>query len=73
MSMEAGASSSAVCVDACCPSIVIDEQGEKSFYIPPASIVTTLGGLCLIAVHAGNLCSCCSTCRRKKKLCPVDV
>ena len=55
------------CVDNCCPSIVVNEQGEKSLYIPPASIVTTLGGLCLIIVHAANLC-CCRVCDRRKKL-----
>lgn len=56
----------ATCVDNCCPSFVTNSQGEQSLHIPPASIVTTLGGLCLIAVHAGNLCFC-AQCRRKKK------
>ncbi|MBK1831080.1 MerC domain-containing protein [Verrucomicrobiaceae bacterium R5-34] len=56
----------AQCVDNCCPSIVVDEAGEKSLHIPPASIVTTLGGLCLIAVHAANLCcSGCGCCSKK--------
>jgi len=32
--------SSTGCVDNCCPSIVQNEAGESSLYIPPASIVT---------------------------------
>ena len=54
------------CVDNCCPSIQVNEQGEKTLHIPPASIVTTAGGLFLIATHIGNLC-CCPSCRRKSK------
>ncbi|MEM1296351.1 MAG: MerC domain-containing protein [Verrucomicrobiota bacterium] len=51
------------CVDSCCPSLISDENGNTKLNIPPASIVTTLGGLVLILTHAGNLC-CCSVCRR---------
>lgn len=54
----AGCASGGGCVDQCCPSIVTNESGEKSLYIPPASVVTTVGGLFLIAVHLGNLCGC---------------
>ncbi|MFT6793971.1 MAG: hypothetical protein ACJAR1_001972 [Rubritalea sp.] len=55
------------CVDNCCPSIVENEAGETSLHIPPASIVTTLGGLFLIAIHIGNLCGC-SNCEKRSKL-----
>ncbi len=56
--VAAGCASGGGCVDQCCPSIVTNESGEKSLYIPPASVVTTVGGLFLIAVHLGNLCGC---------------
>ncbi len=56
------------CVDNCCPSIVVDDTGKNTIYIPPASIVTSLGGLCLIIVHGGNLYCCCAN-RRKKSGC----
>ncbi|YCM42761.1 MerC domain-containing protein [Verrucomicrobiaceae bacterium 227] len=36
------------CVDNCCPSLQVDESGKTSLHIPPAAIVTTLGGLFLI-------------------------
>lgn len=55
------------CVDLCCPSFVVNADGEKTLYIPPASIVTTLGGVALIATHLGNLV-CCSSCRRRRLL-----
>ncbi|MGJ8656252.1 MAG: MerC domain-containing protein [Akkermansiaceae bacterium] len=71
---QATAAATPVCTDNCCPSITVNELGEKSLHIPPASIVTTLGGLCLIAVHAGNLCSCSSCrCRKKRKLKPAPA
>jgi len=47
----------------CCPSVNTDAAGLSRIEIPPASIVTTLGGFALIATHLGNLCGC-STCRR---------
>ncbi len=50
----------APCEDSCCPSLVIDEHGKTRLHIPPASIVTTLGGILLIITHIGNLCSCAS-------------
>ena len=43
------------CVDGCCPSIQVSESGETSLHIPPAAIITTLGGVFLIAAHVGNL------------------
>jgi hypothetical protein len=43
------------CVDGCCPSIQVSESGEPSLHIPPAAIITTLGGVFLIAAHVGNL------------------
>lgn len=53
------------CVDQCCPSAYINDSGELSLHIPPAAIVTTLGGVFLIIAHIGNLiacrrCECCS-------------
>lgn len=59
--------SSTGCVDNCCPSLVTDENGNMRLHIPPASIVTTLGGLSLIATHIGNLCSCASCRPRRRK------
>lgn len=52
------------CVDNCCPSAQISETGEVSLHIPPAAIVTTLGGVFLIIAHIGNLKGhhlCCPT------------
>ncbi len=54
----------AACVDQCCPSAQISDTGEWSIHVPPAAIVTTLGGLFLIAAHIGNLWSfnkCCES------------
>ncbi|MDF1813212.1 MAG: MerC domain-containing protein [Verrucomicrobiales bacterium] len=53
------------CTDNCCPSLITDADGKMRLNIPPASIVTTLGGVSLIITHMGNLC-CCSACRRRK-------
>ena len=50
------------CVDNCCPSLLVDESGNTSLHIPPAAIVTTLGGMFLIIAHIGNLCSCGHAC-----------
>lgn len=52
------------CSDACCPSLVPDESGSMKLEVPTASILTTVGGVFLIATHLGNLC-CCRSCRRK--------
>ena len=59
-------SPSTACVDDCCPSVQVDEAGATSLHIPPAAIVTTLGGLLLIAAHIGNLCSCGHACRASR-------
>jgi hypothetical protein len=48
------------CADACCPTLGTDADGNLELHLPLASIVTTLGGLALIATHLGNLC-----CRRE--------
>ncbi|MEM1083183.1 MAG: MerC domain-containing protein [Verrucomicrobiota bacterium] len=48
----------AACADTCCPSVSTSEEGRKVISIPPASIVTTLGGLFLISAHVGNLRAC---------------
>ena len=46
------------CVDACCPSIQATADGGWKLHIPLASVLTTIGGLFLIATHIGNLCRC---------------
>ena len=51
-------SSTGECVDACCPSIQATAGGGWKLHIPLASILTTIGGLFLIATHVGNLCRC---------------
>lgn len=49
--------------DQCCPSYVVDEAtGTETLNIPPASIVTLIGGASLVAAHLANL-RCCSLCR----------
>ena len=53
------------CVDACCPSVEFSDTGEVSLHIPPAAIITTLGGIFLISAHIGNLCQCGHACRVK--------
>ena len=59
-----GACGTTGCVDNCCPSLVTDADGNVKLNIPPASIVTTLGGIALIITHIGNI-FCCSCCRRE--------
>ncbi|MEM1452021.1 MAG: MerC domain-containing protein [Planctomycetota bacterium] len=50
-----------VCED-CCPTLVEDEEtGEVSLRVPPASIVTLLGGILLVTIHMVNL-RCCAGC-----------
>ena len=46
------------CADACCPSLVTGSEGNTKLHVPPASVVTTLGGIALICTHLGNLCAC---------------
>lgn len=60
-----GCQSDGGCQDNCCPSLVTDENGNVRLHVPPASIVTTLGGLSLIITHIGNL-RCCPACRRRR-------
>ena len=52
------------CADLCCPSLGKDADGNLKLHLPLASIVTTLGGLALIATHLGNL-ACCRRCGAK--------
>ena len=67
MSAESGEEiEETACVDECCPSLVADEEGKMRLNVPPASIVTMLGGVALIVTHVGNLC-CCPGCRREDK------
>ena len=54
---------SKTCGDTCCPTLVTDNDNNTSLNIPPASILTTAGGLALILTHVGNVCFC-ATCRR---------
>lgn len=53
---------SATCVDGCCPSLQVSETGETTLHVPPAAIITTLGGIFLIAAHIGNLRSGAGSC-----------
>ncbi|MFK7742315.1 MAG: MerC domain-containing protein [Planctomycetota bacterium] len=49
--------------DACCPSFVVDEAtGAETLNIPPASIITLIGGALLVTAHCANL-RCCTRCR----------
>jgi hypothetical protein len=52
--------SAACAVDACCPSLVVDEEGVSRLHIPLAAGVTTFGGFALILTHLGNLRSGCA-------------
>jgi hypothetical protein len=63
---EGAAAQEGGCVDNCCPSLQVDESGKTSLHIPPAAIVTTIGGLFLITAHVGNLCACGHACRMSK-------
>ncbi|WP_411847132.1 MerC domain-containing protein [Roseibacillus persicicus] len=63
---ETEAAMSTGCVDNCCPSLQMDASGKASLHIPPAAIVTTMGGLFLIAAHIGSLCLCGHACRTSK-------
>ncbi len=50
----------------CCPSMQRDAAtGTMALSIPPASIVTILGGIALITAHVGNLRCACGQCRSK--------
>ena len=47
----------------CCPSLAVDEAtGAWSLRVPPASVVTLLGGIGLVAAHMANL-RCGTHCR----------
>jgi len=49
--------------DQCCPSFVVDEEtGAETLNIPPASIITLVGGASLVVAHMANL-RCCALCR----------
>jgi len=60
---SADTTSSEQCEDLCCPTLQASADGGWTLNIPLASILTTLGGLCLIATHVGNLCGC-AACRK---------
>lgn len=60
----------AACCDQCCPSLVVDEvTGAESLNVPPASIVTLLGGISLVVSHMANL-RCCAGCRSAEPVLP---
>ncbi|MGJ8674182.1 MerC domain-containing protein [Rubritalea sp.] len=63
--MLADEEESTECIDECCPSIQMSEDGAMSLNIPTAAVITTLGGFFLIAAHIGNLCSCRHACRTR--------
>ncbi|MCK5944079.1 MAG: MerC domain-containing protein [Planctomycetes bacterium] len=47
----------------CCPSLVVDEAtGAETLHVPPATIVTLLGGALLVTAHLANL-RCGAGCR----------
>lgn len=50
--------------DVCCPSVIEAEDGGVEVSFSAASILTTAGGLLLVAIHLGNLC-CRPTSRRE--------
>ncbi len=63
----AGGDANAIeCEDLCCPTLQAGADGGWELHIPLASILTTLGGLSLIATHLGNLC-CCSACKTQNQ------
>ena len=66
LTCENGLEDNTQCIDNCCPSVQVSETGESFLYIPPAAIVTTLGGIFLIVAHVGNICSCGHSCRTGK-------
>jgi len=45
----------------CCPTLESAKDGSTHYQVTVGSVLTTLGGLLLIATHIGNLrsCSCC--------------
>ena len=45
----------ATCENGCCPSAIHNADGTMDFNFPLPSILSTLGGLFLIAAHAGNI------------------
>jgi len=56
---------------ACCPTIAVDaDTGAWSLRIPPASIVTVLGGVALIVAHIANLRCACRGCAGS---CPITL
>ncbi|MEC8251942.1 MAG: MerC domain-containing protein [Planctomycetota bacterium] len=47
----------------CCPSYVVDPvTGEERLNIPPASVITLMGGVSLVVAHVANLRSCARCC-----------
>lgn len=60
---DGAVSDAAGCCHDCCPTVVVDGvTGERSLRIPPASIITLLGGIGLVTAHLGNL-RCCAACK----------
>lgn len=61
--------SSTQCAYGCCPSLITKTDGSPTLDIPLASILTLVGGLCLLATHSANLC-CCFSSKTKKGVLP---
>ena len=59
--VTAASETAAVPHDNCCPQVLEDESGSTTLSWPPASIVTILGSVLLVASHLGNL-TCCRSC-----------
>lgn len=51
------------CCHDCCPTVIVDAAtGEGTLRVPPASIITLIGGIGLVTAHMFNL-RCCAACR----------
>ena len=62
----------AASTDTCCPSVKADLAGKTTIHIPPAAIITTLGGFVLIVAHLGNICAC-RQCRLPSESSPLPL
>ncbi len=60
---SSGGAAAAGAHEACCPSMQRDAAtGAMTLSVPPASVVTLLGGIALITAHIGNLRGCRAAC-----------
>lgn len=71
VSAPEAASTGCTACQACCPTLAVDATtGFWSLRVPPASIVTVLGGLALVVAHLANLRCACRGC---VGACPVTL